>query len=164
MVVAFLACSALAQRSVQPTGLQQPVIANPERAKLVSSPTVPDCWSYALEHGDPKGSSSVTLVKMSSGCVVPSHWHSANEQEVFTSGTGQIQMKGEQPQTVSAGMYMFIPATHVHQFTCKDSCTFYRMIDGPADIHYVDAAGNEIAVDKALSAVGEHPGGAVAQK
>jgi len=73
-------------------------------------------------------------------------------------------MEGEQPQTVSAGTYMYIPAKHVHQLTCKDSCTFYRTIDGPADIHYLDSAGKELAADKALAAVGEHPGGASAPK
>jgi hypothetical protein len=42
--------------------------------------------------------------------------------------------------------------------------TFHRISDGPIDIHYVDAAGNEIAVDKALAAFGERPAAAVAQK
>jgi quercetin dioxygenase-like cupin family protein len=157
IAVVLIAGFALAQQSAQ-----QPVIANPEEAKFVSSPAVPDCYSYALERGDPKGSGSVTLVKMSSGCVVPTHWHSANEQVTITSGTGQIQMKGEQPQTVSAGTYIYVPANHVHQFTCKDSCTFYRTVDGPVDIHYVDAGGNELPAATALAAVGERPGAPVA--
>jgi quercetin dioxygenase-like cupin family protein len=69
-------------------------------------------------------------------------------------------MNGEQPQTVSAGTYVFAPAKHVHQLNCKDYCTFYRLVDGPSDIHYVDAAGNEIATDAALAAFGERPGAA----
>ena len=164
MVVGLIASSALAQQTMQPAGVQQLVIANPEQAKFVSSPSVPDCYRYMLERGDLKGSTSVTLITMTSGCVVPTHWHSANEQVTFTSGTGQFQMKGEQPQAVRAGTYMYIPATHMHQLTCKDSCTFYRILDGPVDIHYVDAAGNEIAAEKALAAVGEHPGLALAHK
>jgi len=162
--------SALAQQSIQQTqsmqstGMQQPVIASPEGARLASAPNVPDCFTYTVERGDPKGSGSVMLVKMSSGCVVPGHWHSANEQLIFTSGTAQLLMKGEQAQTVSAGMYVYIPANHVHQLTFRDNCTFYRMIDGPADIHYVDAAGKEIATAAALAAFGERPGTAVAQK
>jgi quercetin dioxygenase-like cupin family protein len=149
----------LAQQS-----MQQPMIASPEEAKFASSPNFPDCFHYAVVRGDPKGSGSVMLIRMSSGCVVPSHWHSANEQLTFTSGTGQVLMKGEQPHTVSAGTYHYVPANHVHQVTCKDNCTFYRMIDGPTDIHYVDAAGNEIATAAALAAFGENPGTAVAQK
>jgi len=164
MCVVLITGSALAQQSMQATGMQQPVIVHPEQAKFVSSPSLPECYSLALERGDPKGSGSVTLVTMTSGCVVPTHWHSANEQATFTSGTGQIEMKGEQPQTVSAGTYIYIPAKHAHQLTCKDSCTFYRMIDGPADIHYLDTTGNEIAAGTALASVGEHPGGASAQK
>jgi len=151
-------------QSMQSTGIQQAVIVSPEGARLTSAPNLPDCFNYTVEHGDPKGSGSVMLVKMSSGCVVPSHWHSANEQLIFTSGKAQLLMKGEQPQAVSAGTYAYLPAHHVHQLTCKDNCTLYRMVDGPSDIHYVDAAGKEIAVVAALAAFGERPGTAVAQK
>jgi len=150
--------SALAQQ------LAQHPVVNPQQAKLASSPSVPDCYSFAVVQGDAKGSSSVTLVKVSSGCTVPAHWHSANERATYTSGTAEVQLKGEQPQSVSAGMFMYIPANHVHQFTCKDSCAFYRAMDGPVDIHYVDAAGNEVPAATALAAVGERPGSAVAQK
>jgi quercetin dioxygenase-like cupin family protein len=151
--------SALAQQSAQ-----QAVVANPEQAKFASSPSLPDCYNYALQHGDPKGSGSVMLVKMRSGCTVPTHWHSANEQAAFISGAAQIQMKGEQPQAVSAGSYVYIPANHPHQITCKESCSYHRMVDGPVDIHYLDAAGNEVPAAVALAAVGERPGTAVAQK
>lgn len=159
VALVLIAGAALAQ---QPG--QQPVVANPQQVKLASSPTVPDCYTFSVVQGDPKGSSSVSLVKASSGCALPAHWHSANEQVTFTSGTAQIQMKGEQPQTVSAGMFYQVPVKHIHQFTCKDSCTFYRAVDGPVDIHYVDAAGNEIPAPAALAAIGERPGTAVAQK
>jgi len=167
---ALIVGAALAQQSMQQTQSmqstagQQPVIASPEGARLASAPNLPDCFNYTVEHGDPKGSGSVMLVKMSSGCVVPSHWHSANEQLIFTSGAAQVLMKGEQLRTVSAGTYVYFPAHHAHQLTCKDNCTFYRMVDGPSDIHYVDAAGNEIATDVALAAFGERPGSAVAHK
>jgi quercetin dioxygenase-like cupin family protein len=167
----FMAGFALAQQSMQQTqkstqskGMQQPVVANPQGANWVSSPALPDCYVGALERGDPKGTGSVTLVRLSSGCVIPRHWHSADEELTFTSGTGQIEMEGAQPQTVSAGTYVYFPAKHVHQVTCKDSCTLYRTVDGPMDIHYVDAAGNEIAPATAVAAVGERPGSATAQK
>ncbi len=158
IALVLIAGSTLAQ------SLPQHPAFSPQQAKLASSPNVPDCYTFALVQGDPKGSSSVSLVKVSSGCALPTHWHSANEQATFTGGTAQIQVKGEQPQTVSAGMFYYVPAKHVHQFTCKDSCTFYRAVDGPVDIHYVDAAGNEIPAATALAAVGERPGTAVAQK
>jgi quercetin dioxygenase-like cupin family protein len=159
VALVLIAGSALAQQLQQ-----QPMVTNPEQAKFASSPSVPDCYTYSVQQGDPKGASSVMLVKMSSGCALPSHWHSANEQATFVSGTGQIQMKGEEPQTVRAGTFTYIPANHQHQLTCKDSCTYYRTMDGPVDIHYVDAAGNEVSAASALAAVGERPGTAVAQK
>jgi quercetin dioxygenase-like cupin family protein len=151
-------------QSLQSTGMQQAVVVSPEGARLTSAPNVPDCFNYTVEHGDPKGSGSVMLVQLSSGCVVPSHWHSANEQLIFASGKAQLLMRGEQPQAVGAGTYAYLPAHHVHQLTCTDRCTFYRMVDGPSDIHYVDAAGNEIATVAALAAFGERPGTAIAPK
>jgi quercetin dioxygenase-like cupin family protein len=167
----FIAGFALAQQSMQQTqqstlskGMQQPVVVNPQGGNLVSSPALPDCYVSALARGDPKGAGSVTLVRLSSGCVIPRHWHSANEEITFTSGTGQLEMEGGQPQTVSAGTYIYMPAKHIHQLTCKDSCSFSRTVDGPLDIHYVDTTGSEINITTALAAVGERPGSAAAQK
>jgi len=163
----FMAGFALAQQSMQQTqqSTQQPVVTNQQAANFVSSPAMPDCFSFTLERGDPKGSGSVTLIKLNSGCTVPRHWHSANEELTFTSGTGQIEMDGGQPQAFSVGTYVYNPARHVHQLTCKDTCTAYRTVDGPIDIHYVDTTGNEIAPATAVAAFGERPGGsAAAQK
>ena len=157
---------ALAQQSMQQPqqSTQQPVVTNQQAANFVSSPAMPDCYSFALVRGDPKGSGSVTLIKLNSGCTVPRHWHSANEELTFTSGTGQIEMDGGQPQAISVGTYVYNPARHVHQLTCKDTCTAYRTVDGPIDIHYVDAAGNEIAPATAVAAFSERLGSAAAQK
>ncbi len=144
---------------------QQPQFIDADKAKLVSVAGAPECASFALEHGDPKAGSSVTLVKLgSSGCTVPMHWHTANEQVMLVSGTAKIEMQGEQPRTLQAGGYYFMPAHHPHQLSCASGCVFHRVCDGPIDIHYVDAAGNEIAADKALAAFGERPAVAVAQK
>ena len=165
-VFTFMAGFALAQQSMQQTqqSTQQPVVTNQQAANFVSSPAMPDCYSFALERGDPKGSGSVTLIKLNSGCTVPRHWHSANEELTFTSGTGQIEMDGGQPQAISVGTYVYNPARHVHQLTCKDTCTAYRTVDGPIDIHYVDTTGNEIAPATAIAVFGERPGLAAAQK
>jgi quercetin dioxygenase-like cupin family protein len=159
IALVLVAGFALAQQAAQ-----QPVIANPEEAKLVSSPSLPDCYSYALERGDPRGSSSVALGKLTAGCTVPWHYHSANEQVVIVNGAAQLQAKGEPAKTLTAGTYFYMPAHHQHQFSCQNGCEYQRWVDGPVDIHYVDAAGNEISAATALAAVGERPGAAAAQK
>ena len=136
---------------------QQPVIANAGTSKLASVPGAPDCATYAVEHGDPKGASSVTLVKLASGCSVPMHWHSADEEFMLASGAGQVQMRGEQSFTVAPGDYYYMPAHHHHQLLCPKGCMYFRYTHGPIDIHYVDAAGNEISAEEALATFGEHP-------
>jgi hypothetical protein len=43
-------------------------------------------------------------------------------------------------------------AKGIHRFTAQSAVLLYDMPDGVFDIHYVDAAGNEIPPDKALAA------------
>ena len=157
--IVLIAGFAMAQQSAQ-----QPQFVNADEARFLSAPGAPECYSFALEHGDPKAGNSVMLVKLASGCTMPMHWHSANEQLMLVTGTAQVEMQGEQPHTLKAGGYYFMPAHHLHQLSCASGCSFHRVMDGPVDIHYVDAAGNEIPADRALAAFGERPAAAMAQK
>jgi len=157
--IVLIASLAMAQQSAE-----QPQFLKAEEVKLVSSPVMPECASFVIQHGDPKAGSSISLMKFASGCTVPMHWHSANEHLMFVSGTGQIEMKGEQPHTWKAGDYVFNPARHAHQLSCASGCTLHRYVEGPIDIHYIDAAGNEITTEKAMAAFGERPGAAIAKK
>jgi quercetin dioxygenase-like cupin family protein len=141
-----------------------PMVKSAAEARFANVPGLPDCVTSAVQRGDPKTSSSVTFVKVASGCTVPWHWHSASEEVMFVSGTGQLQAKGQQVENVSSGAYAFMPAQHHHQITCSNGCSFYRSSDGPVDIHYVDTAGNEISPETALAAVGERPAKIVASQ
>lgn len=136
---------------------QEPMVKTSEEARFATVPGLPDCITATTERGDPKTGPNVTFVKVTSGCSIPWHWHTANEQNMFVSGSGQVQAKGQQAQPVSQGAFVYMPAQHQHQLTCPNGCTFYRSADGANDVHYVDAAGNEISPETALSAVGEHP-------
>jgi quercetin dioxygenase-like cupin family protein len=100
--------------------------------------------TFAVERGDPNKGPSTLLLKFKSGCVVPWHWHTANEQLMFVSGAGKAEMKGSPPQTLKSGDYVLLPSKHVHQFTCITSCLVFDVIDGAFDIHYVDKDGKEI--------------------
>jgi hypothetical protein len=103
-------------------------------------------------------------IRFAPGCSVPWHWHSANEQIIVVDGTTKFQMKNDQPHNVANGGYVYGPAKHPHQASCAAGCTAYLTSDGPFDIHYIDQAGNEIAPEKALAAVGEQPATMAAQK
>ena len=141
--------------------VQESVIGPGKQNTFMTSSVLPDCYTYAVERGDPKSGPSVTYSKLSAGCKVPWHIHSANAQVLFVSGTFQLHMKGQQVQVLRQGSYVYVPANHQHQETCLDGCTYYVIREGVADVHYVDTGGREISPRIALAAVGERPAAAI---
>jgi quercetin dioxygenase-like cupin family protein len=137
---------------------QEAIIRTAQQNRFKASTVLPDCYTYAVERGDPQTGASVTLSKLAAGCKVPWHTHSANAHVLFVSGTFQLQMKGQPLQLLTQGSYAYVPANHQHEESCLDGCTYYVIRDGATDVHYVDPAGKEISADAALVAVSEHPG------
>ena len=119
-------------------------------AKFVSLPVLPACATFAVERGDPTKGASVLLLKVTSGCVIPWHWHTATESLKTVSGKAKVEMKSGGPTMMSAGDYVYLPAKQAHQFTCMSKCMIFLSTDGAFDIHYLDAAGKEIPPEQAL--------------
>jgi quercetin dioxygenase-like cupin family protein len=138
------------------SSMQEPFIKTAQENTFTTSAVLPDCYTDAVERGDPKTGPSVTLSRLAAGCKVPWHMHSANAQVLFVSGTFQLIMKGQQPQILRQGAYAYVPANHQHEESCLDGCTYYVIREGAADVHYVDAGGKEISPEVALAAVEEH--------
>ncbi len=134
---------------------EEPMIRGAQENVFHTSPLLPDCYTYAVERGDPQTGPSVTLSRLASGCKVPWHIHSANAQVLFVRGSFELTMKGQPAQLLSQGAYAYVPAEHQHQEICLDGCMYYVIREGPADVRYVDAAGKEISPELALAAVGE---------
>ena len=93
---------------------------------------------------------SVLLLKLKTGCVVPWHWHTANENLMMVSGKGKAEMKSGGAHTMAMGDYLYLAGKQVHHFTCVSSCLVFDVIDGAFDIHYVGSDGKEIPVEQAL--------------
>ena len=126
--------------------------------KFVNFPGLPTCMKASILSGDPSKGAFSLLVKTSTGCVVPWHWHSVTEDLMFVSGQGKGAMKdGGAPIALHAGDFLSLPAKGVHQFTCIAACTFFLSADGAFDIHYVDASGAEIPPDQALKTKAKTP-------
>lgn len=159
LFVTVLVVAQSARQTVPPSYLsaQEPFIKTAQENTFTTSPVLPDCYTYAVERGDPQTGASVTLSKLAAGCKVPLHSHSANAQVLFVSGTFQLTMKGQPTQMLRQGSYAYIPARHQHEESCVDSCMYYVIRDGAADVHYVDGSGKEIPPEVALAAVGERP-------
>ncbi|HYX53962.1 MAG TPA: cupin domain-containing protein [Candidatus Limnocylindrales bacterium] len=132
-------------------------VANMTKLKLGNVDGVPKCMTLAPVHGDPFKGAAVIAIKMTSGCTVPWHWHTATENLIFVSGKGKAEMKGSPAAMLGPGDYVYLPGKMQHEFTCVVSCTFYDSIDGAFDIHYVDKDGKEIPADQALKSGATKP-------
>ena len=126
-------------------------------SKFINFPGLPACMTGAVQNGDPSSGGSVILVKATTGCTVPWHWHTPTEQLLIVSGRAKAEMKGSGTAMAKAGDYLSMQAKNPHQFTCLAACTFFVVSDAAFDIHYVDANGNEIPPDQALKKAAKAP-------
>jgi quercetin dioxygenase-like cupin family protein len=143
---------------------EEPTIRGAQQNVFHTSPVLPDCYTYAVERGDPETGPSVTLSRLAAGCKVPWHVHSANAQVLFVRGSFQLTMRGQPAQILSQGAYAYVPAEHQHQESCLDGCMYYVIREGPADVRYVDSAGKEVSPEIALAVVGERPATAMSAR
>ena len=126
------------------------ITLNPQTMKFTPIPDMPGCASAAILRGNPRSGPAWVLLKLASGCRVPWHWHTANESLVVISGRGTVAMKDGPPLQFVPGAYASLPSHHVHQASCSRTCLLFNDADAAFDIHYVDASGEEIPLDKAL--------------
>lgn len=133
------------------------VYAGRATSKFVNFPGLPTCLTGSVQNGDPTKGAAVILAKLSAGCTVPWHWHTADEQLMMVTGTGKAAMKEGSPTTIHAGDYLSLPGKGVHKFTCVAACTFFLAPSGAFDIHYVNAEGKEISPEEALKAKSKAP-------
>lgn len=122
-------------------------------SKFGAVPGLPACMTLSAQRGDPFKGPAVLLLKLTPGCSVPWHWHTAGENLMMVSGKGKIEMKDVTPASsaVAAGDYVYLPGKHPHKFTCSTACTLFDSIEGAFDIHYIDNDGKEIPPEQALA-------------
>ena len=126
------------------------IVLNPQTLKFTPIPDMPDCASAAILRGDPRSGPAWVLLRLASGCRVPWHWHKANETLVVISGRGTLAMKDGPPLQFVPGAYASLPSRHMHRANCSRTCLLFNGADAAFDIHYVDASGEEISLEKAL--------------
>jgi quercetin dioxygenase-like cupin family protein len=126
--------------------------ANVKDMKFATMPTLPSCATAAVAQGDPSKGPSFILAKVGKNCVIPWHWHNANETVMMVSGEARLDLKEGSPMTIGEGGNAMLPSKHVHRFTCLKACTMYVHSDTAFDIHYVNAQGQEQTMEEALKA------------
>ncbi len=132
-----------------------PDVVSHQLAELKFTP-VPDgtnCFTMAIERGDPAKEASFMVMRGKAGCAVPPHWHPSTETILMTKGSARAEMKGMTAVTLSPQGFLSVPPKHVMSFRCITDCELFLHTDGPFVIHYVDAAGNEISSAQALGKI-----------
>ena len=77
-------------------GTEEKAIVSPSAtAKFGPIPNAPECFTIAVEKGDPTKGASVILARFAPGCIAPFHWHTPSETVMVVSGSLELQMKEE---------------------------------------------------------------------
>jgi quercetin dioxygenase-like cupin family protein len=94
------------------------------------------CLLSAVEAGDPDTGPSTIILKAPAGCVVPWHFHTAQEQAVVIRGTVTMEMVGSPAMSLGAGGFALMPGKVPHQFACgrQAECLIVVWFDGKYDI------------------------------
>jgi quercetin dioxygenase-like cupin family protein len=131
---------------------EKPTVIAAATAKFGAIPNAPECFTVAVERGDPAKGPSVILARFTPGCVAPFHWHTPSETAMVVSGSLEATMKGEKAFVAHHGDFLYLPSRHVHRAVCLGSvpCLVFLTSDAAFDIHWVDAAGQEIPLEAAL--------------
>jgi hypothetical protein len=127
----FIGGAALAEDAA--TGIIKPLLS----VKFSRDKDV-ECLLSALETGDPTTGRSTFILKASRGCVVPWHFHTAEEQLIIISGTVLAEMTGHQPTWLGPGGFAMMGGHTPHQFTCqgRSTCLMIVAFDRAYDIYW----------------------------
>jgi mannose-6-phosphate isomerase-like protein (cupin superfamily) len=130
-IAVFTAGAALTEGSV--TG-----IVKPFRSVQFLSDSDVKCLSSAIETGDPTTGPSTLILKAPSGCVVPWHSHTADEQLIVVSGAVLAEMTDHAPTRLGPGGFAMMGSHMAHQFSCqgRSACLMFVAFDRPYDIFW----------------------------
>ena len=96
----------------------------------------PDCLQVFLENGDMKTGPSTAIMKAKPNCVVPPHYHTAEEELFIVKGNVSTGMQGMPDTVLGPGGFAMMPSKQPHWFTCtaKEECLMFVTFDRPYDI------------------------------
>jgi quercetin dioxygenase-like cupin family protein len=132
LVILLFIASAYSKPQASHSGVVTPLAS----AKLVFDGE-PECLKVARENGDPDLGPSTFLLEAPPGCVVPAHYHTAEEQLMVVRGDVLTGMDGMPETTLGPGGFAMMPGKVMHWFTCKSSkssCLMFVTFDRKYDI------------------------------
>src|SRR5207248_8785947 len=90
LIALLLAVTASAQ--------DEPKFESPAKMTLQNFPGLPQCLKAAATKCDPTKEAAVIYAKLTAGCKIPMHWHTAAEQLMMVSGAVRMEHQGGQPE------------------------------------------------------------------
>jgi quercetin dioxygenase-like cupin family protein len=99
----------------------------------------PDCLQFFLENGNMKTGPSTAIMKAKPKCVVPPHYHTAEEQLLIVKGDVSTGMEGMKDAVLGPGGFAMMPSKAPHWFTCtaKEECLMFVTFDRAYDIVWI---------------------------
>jgi len=131
ILLVAVGASSRGQGQISPRGIVTPLAS----ANLVFGGE-PACLKVARENGDPDKGASTFLLQAPSGCVVPAHYHTAEEQFMVARGDVLTGMDGMAETRLGPGGFAMMPSKAMHWFTCKskETCLMFVTFDRTYDI------------------------------
>jgi quercetin dioxygenase-like cupin family protein len=97
------------------------------------------CLASAVESGDPAKGPSTIILKAPAGCLIPWHYHTAEEQLIVIQGQVPTEMEGMSKEVLGPGGFAMMPGKAKHRFSCqgKSACILFVAFDRAYDIFWV---------------------------
>ncbi len=113
-----------------------PGVATPLGAAKLVIDGEPECLKVARETGDPDTGPSTFLLEAAPGCLIPPHYHTAEEQFFVVRGEVLTGMDGMSDQLLGPAGFAMMPSKAMHWFTCQSqsSCLMFVTFDRKYDI------------------------------
>ena len=128
----------LAAASASAQSMDKGVVTPLDKVKFAQDDDV-KCLASAVESGDPAKGPSTIILKAPPNCLVPWHYHTAEEQLMVTEGTVRTEMEGMTARALTPGGFAMMPGKAKHQFSCqsKAPCVMFVTFDRVYDIFWV---------------------------
>jgi len=151
--------------------LTPPVTEVPAFTWTMDDPDVPwgpcpewmpeSCELAIIQALDESGWNADALFKLEPGTTVPEHWHTSNERMVLLSGVMEVDYEGQQPVTMTPGVYAYGPAELPHETHCLREpgdapCILFIAFEDPVDA--IEGVPAEIPDEEAFTWAPEDPG------
>lgn len=141
--ILLLALSLIFQTDANAQSSNRALTAEADSNQLEWAPCpdfMPSSCRIAVLQGNPAEPNTDIFFKLEGNTSVPNHWHNSAERMVLVSGEMQVDYEGQQPETLTPGMYAYGPPEAPHTASCESSepCVLFIAWEKPVDAFEVE--------------------------